>query len=67
MVNLLNQELHKQNIKELFLLTILVAGGIKGAPREGAKGAEAPSLDKLKLRKKIKYLIVLVFFCASVI
>jgi len=34
----------------------------KGATRGGAKGAEAPPLAKLKLRKKIKYRIVLIFF-----
>jgi len=36
---------------------------IKGATREGAKGAEAPPLSKSKLRKRIKYRIVLTFLC----
>jgi len=40
----------------------------KGATREGAKGTEAPPLSKSKVRKKIKYRIVLIFFfCVSVI
>jgi len=34
----------------------------KGATREGAKGAEAPPLAKSKLRKNVKYRIVLIFF-----
>jgi len=34
----------------------------KGATRKGANGAEAPLLAKSKLRKKIKYQIVLIFF-----
>jgi len=38
-------------------------GNTKGATREGAKGAEAPPLAKSELRKKIKYRIVLIFFC----
>jgi len=37
----------------------------KGATREGAKGAEAPPLAKLKLRNKIKCRIVLNFLCLS--
>jgi len=32
-----------------------------------AKGAEAPPLAKSKLREQIKYRIVLIFFCVSVI
>jgi len=35
---------------------------IKGATREGAKRAEAPPLTKSKLRKKIKYRIIVIFF-----
>jgi len=35
--------------------------------REGAKGAEPPPLAKPKLRKKIKYRKILIFFCVSVI
>jgi len=37
----------------------------KGATREGAKGAEAPPLAKSKLKKEIKYRIVLVFFMSQ--
>jgi len=39
----------------------------KGVTREVDKGAEAPPLDKLKLRNKIKYRTALIFFCVSVI
>jgi len=35
---------------------------IKGATREGAKGAKVPSLAKSKIRKRIKYRVVLIFF-----
>jgi len=35
----------------------------KGETREGTKGAEAPPLSKSKLRKKIKYRIVLILLC----
>jgi len=35
---------------------------VKGATREGAKGAEAPPLAKSKLRNKIKNLVVSIFF-----
>jgi len=38
---------------------------LNGATREGAKRAEAPPLAKSKLRKKIKYRIVLIFLCLS--
>jgi len=37
----------------------------KGATRKGAKGAEAPSLAKSKLRKKIKYRIILIMLCLN--
>jgi len=38
---------------------------VKGTTREGAKEAEAPPLAKSKLRKKIKYRIILVFFVSQ--
>jgi len=37
----------------------------KGASKGGAKRAEVPLLAKSKLRKKIKYRIVLIFLCLS--
>jgi len=37
-----------------------------GATREGAKGDEGPPLAKLKLRNKIKYRIVLIFFVSVI-
>jgi len=39
--------------------------GFKGATREEAKGAEAPSLAKSKLRNKIKYRVGLIFLYLS--
>jgi len=41
---------------------LLVLSKYKGATREGAKWAEAHPLAKLRLRNKIKYRIVLIFF-----
>jgi len=37
----------------------------KGTTREGTKEAKAPPLAKSKLRKKIKYWIVLIFFLSQ--
>jgi len=47
------------------LLIYYIKYTVTGATREEAKKAEAPPLAKPKLRKKIKYLIVLVFLCLS--
>jgi len=49
----------------LFAFTTLISGGFKGATRGRAKGDEAPPLAKSKLREKIKYRIVLIFFMSQ--
>jgi len=52
----------KQESRELKLRWSASWLHCKGAIRWGAKGAEAPSLAKSELRKKIKYRMVLTCF-----
>jgi len=54
------------NVQLGYSLLIYITVLPRAHPRR-AKGAEAPPLAKLKLRKKIKYRIVLFFFVSRVI